>query len=124
MTTRPPSAAVDRHVPQAARVERLTRPPAPAGLQAQPGEAGHEVELAGPDVAQHERVELDARAAEPDVALVDALGDAVEAPDLDRDAVGADLLRLDVLVDAAAVLAQARTSGPARRSRRRTRRRR
>lgn len=37
----------------------------------QAGEAGHQVQLTGPDVAQRERVERDTCFAEAEVALVD-----------------------------------------------------
>src|SRR6476620_530826 len=101
------TALVDRHVPQAPPVERLSGPAAVPLAQPEPGEAGHEVELARPDVAQGERAEADPVGADADVRLVHALGGPVEAPDLQPDAVRTDAARVDVLVDAVPVLPQA-----------------
>ena len=48
---------VDGDVPQAAPVERLARPATRPFAQPQPRKSGHEVQLAGPDVARRQRVD-------------------------------------------------------------------
>jgi hypothetical protein len=46
-------------VPPALARERLAAPAGPAITQSHPGELGHEVELAGPDVAEGDRAALE-----------------------------------------------------------------
>lgn len=71
------SATIDRHVSKAPAIESLAGPAAPASPEAQPGQAGHQVQLRGPDAAQRERVEPHALGREAQVALVDSVGRAI-----------------------------------------------
>ena len=78
-------------------------PPAPPGLQPEAGEPRHQVELAGPRVAQHHRVQLDAGRGQPDVVLDQPLADRIVLGDVEPHLVDPDLLGVDVLVVAQAV---------------------
>src|SRR5215203_1176480 len=77
-----PSALIYRHVPLAHGGERLLFPAAPAVLQAQPRDARHQIELARPGVAGHDRLQTHARAREGHMGLVEDLRYGVMATDV------------------------------------------
>ena len=75
----------------------LDQPPV-AVVEAEAGDPGHEVELGGPGVALHDRVEPDAGLRDRDVVLLEDLGRRIDAQQVEAHLVDPDRLGLDVLV--------------------------
>src|SRR5690349_13908479 len=76
---------VDRDVPSAPRADLGALPVAPAVAEPEAGEAGHEVELGGPGVADLDRVEADLAVADHHVLAPEALAHGIVLGNLEAD---------------------------------------
>ena len=78
-------------------IERFPSPTAPARLQPKTRQGRHEIELAGPGVALHHRIELDAPTGQGDVTLLDGLLRGVVTQNAEPYRIFVDRLGLNLL---------------------------
>ena len=78
--------------------EWLPVPATPTFLQAQPSDARHEIELAGPGVALHHRVQVHPCRGKRHMALLDHLRRGVVAEQIEPDFIDFDGLRIHILI--------------------------